>query len=138
MTEHIWKPVDADEDGLTVQITYQNEMGEEFIYTTDGRGYETHLPCWPGCSGDWPGCKASCPALTELDEKWAAEEKKYQKVPPLDPFNFMLNHEAFIDDNNCYVEAFDTLDGAHWEIAVNVEEQLLELFDEETQGEEYE
>ena len=138
MPEHIWKPVEAVDEGLTVQITYRNEQGEEFIYITDGWGCGRRAVCWPRCSGDWPGCKASCPALTELEEKWAAEEREYQKIPPLDPFNFMLNYLCSIDDNNCYVEEFDTLDGAHWEIAVNVEKQLLELLDEETQREEYE
>ena len=59
-------------------------------------------------------------------------------IPPYDPFNFMLNHLCSIDDNNCYVEEFDTLDETHWEIAVNVEKQLLELLDKETQSEEYE
>ncbi len=138
MPDHIWKPVDADEDGLTAQITYQNELGEEFIYTTDGRGYGTHHLCWPRCSGDWPGCRASCQAFSSLQDKWYAEMEEYEKIPPYDPFNFMLNHLCSIDDNNCYVEEFDTLDGAHWEIAVNVEKQLLELLDEETQREEYE
>ncbi len=49
-----------------------------------------------------------------------------------------LTHICSIDDNNCYVEEFDTLDGTYWEIAVNVEKQLLELLDEETQSKEYE
>ena len=42
-------------------------------------------------------------------------------------FSFILKYEVFIDDNNCYVEAFDTLDGAHWEIAVNVNEHFFEV-----------
>ena len=50
----------------------------------------------------------------------------------------ITNHLCSIDDNNCYVEEFETLDGAHWEIAVNIEEQLLEFLDEETQREEHE
>ena len=31
---------------------------------------------------------------------------EYEKVPPYDPFNFMLNHLCSIDDNNCYVEEY--------------------------------
>ena len=50
----------------------------------------------------------------------------------------ITNHLCSIDDNNCYVEEFETLDGAHWEIAVNIEEQLLEFLDEETQRKEHE
>ena len=138
MPEHIWTPIDAVDTGLTVQITYQNEEGEEFIYTIDDWECSAHTVCWPRCSGDWPGCKASCPAFAELEKEWAEEEKQYRRIPPYDPFNFMLNYEAFIDDNNCYVEAFDTLDGVHWEIAVNIEDWLLEYLDEETQSEEYE
>lgn len=53
-------------------------------------------------------------------------------------YNFMLNHFCSIDDNNYYVEEFDTLDGAHWEIAVDMDGQLLDMLDEETKGAEYE
>ena len=35
MKEHIWKPVDAVYDGWCIQITYQNELGEEFVYTVN-------------------------------------------------------------------------------------------------------
>ena len=56
-------------------------------------------------------------------------------MPPHDPFSFMLNHYCSIDDNNCYVEEFDTLDGAHWEIAVDVADHLLDMLDEETKDE---
>lgn len=65
-------------------------------------------------------------------EELVAEQKKYEEIPPRDPFSFMLNREWYIDDNNCYVEAFDTLDGSHWEIAVDINDWLLELLDEET------
>lgn len=138
MPNHIWKPVDADEDGFTAQITYQNELGEEFIYSTDTWECDPRAICWPSCSGDWPGCRASCRAFSVIQDKRYAEMAEYEKIPPYDPFSFMLNHLCSIDDNNCYVEEFDTLDGTHWEIAVNVEKQLLELLDEETQSEEYE
>lgn len=43
----------------------------------------------------------------------------------------MLNHEAFIDDNNCYAEAFDMPDCVQWEIAFDISERLLEMLDEE-------
>ena len=59
------------------------------------------------------------------------EQKRYETMPPHDPFSFMLNHYCSIDDNNCYVEEFDTLDGAHWEIAVDVADHLLDMLDEE-------
>ena len=130
MKEHIWTPVDSDEDGLTTQITYQNELGEEFVYATDG--CISHKMCWPGCSGDWPGCRAGCKAFNSLQDKWNAEMKQEQTIPEYDPFSFMLHHECFIDDNNLYVEQFETLDGVQWEIAVDVGEQLLDLLDDET------
>lgn len=56
-------------------------------------------------------------------------------MPPRDPFSFMLNHCCSIDDNNSYVEEFDTLDGVHWEIAVDVADHLPEMLDEETKDE---
>lgn len=45
---------------------------------------------------------------------------------------FMLNHTEDIDDRNFYVEEFDTLDGTHWEIAVDIEKQIQEYLDKET------
>lgn len=30
MSNHIWNPTDADDDGLMFQITYRNECGEEY------------------------------------------------------------------------------------------------------------
>ena len=144
MQENNWIPVEGIYDGWCAQITYRNEKGEEFTYTTcdelmtfdEQSG--SHAICWPGCCGDWPGCRASCCAYSALLETWADQEKAYCAMPPMDPFSFMLNHFCSIDDNNFYVEEFDTLDGAHWEIAVDVDEQLLDMLDEETKGEEYE
>ena len=144
LKEHIWEPVDAVYDGWCIQITYQNELGEEFVYTTcdELMNSEEHsglrAMCWPRCSGDWPGCRAGCCAYNAMLEMWSAQEKEYSTMPPMDPFSFMLNHYCSIDDNNYYVEEFDTLDGAHWEIAIDVDEQLLDMLDEETKGEEYE
>ena len=54
-------------------------------------------------------------------------------MPPYDPFNFMLNHIKDIDERNYYVESFDTLDGTHWEISVDIGQQIQELLDEETE-----
>ena len=34
MKEHIWKPADGVYDGWCIQITQQNEPGEEFAYQT--------------------------------------------------------------------------------------------------------
>ena len=144
MKEHIWKPVDAVYDGWCIQITYQNELGEEFVYTTcdELMNCEEHsglrAMCWPHCCGDWPGCRSGCCAYNAMMEMWSAQEKEYSAMPPMDPFSFMLNHFCSIDDNNYYVEEFDMLDGAHWEISVDVDEQLLDMLDEETKGEEYE
>lgn len=30
MSEHIWKPVEAVDEGMGVQTTYRNERGEEY------------------------------------------------------------------------------------------------------------
>lgn len=91
MSDQNWRPINAEDDGCAVLITYRNEAGEE--------------------------------------------QKRYETMPPHDPFSFMLNHYCSIDDNNCCVEEFDTLDGAHWEIAVDVADQLLDMLDEETKDE---
>ena len=106
MKEHIWKPVDAVYDGWCIQITYQNELGEEFVYTTCDELMNSeehsglHAICWPRCCGDWPGCRSGCCAYNALMETWAAQEKAYCAMPPMDPFSFMLNHFCSIDDNN--------------------------------------
>ena len=133
MSEHIWFPIDADYDGCGMfEIVYRNERGDEFVHVVDSWENSPHALCWKNCSGDWPGCKMSCPLFTGPMEELVAEQKKYEEIPPRDPFSFMLNRERYIDDNNCYVEAFDTLDGSHWEIAVDINDWLLELLDEET------
>ena len=75
MKEHTWKPVDGVDDGWCVQITYQNELGEEFVYSTCGGPNTSHAICWPHCCGDWPGCRAGCCAYNALMETWAAQEK---------------------------------------------------------------
>ena len=130
MQQHIWTPVDADEDAFTTQITYRNELGEEFVYATYWSARDRI--CWPGCSGDWPGCMAGCRAFNALQDKWHEQRRQAETMPTYDPFSFMLHHECFIDDNNLYVEQFETLDGVQWEIAVDVEKQMLELLDDET------
>ena len=133
MKEHIWTPVDADEDGSTTQITYRNELGEEFVYATDH--CQSHTICWPKCIGDWPGCRAGCQAFNSLQNKWNDQMKKARVMPEYDQFSFILHHKCFIDDNNLYVEQFETLDGVQWEIAVDIEKQLLDMLDRETQDE---
>ena len=52
-------------------------------------------------------------------------------MPPKDPFSFMLNHACGVDEDNCYYEEFDTLDEAHWIIAIDVEDRFLEFLDQE-------
>ena len=133
MSNHIWKPVDADDDGLRFQITYRNECGEEYVHVTDACGSNLHSTCWKNCYGDWPGCKKDCQIFASIMEEQAAARKQLEQIPELDPFSFLLNWECFFDDHNCYVEAFDTLNGAHWEIAVDVDHRLLELLDEDTE-----
>ena len=141
MFEQQWLPISSDEDLGEFQITYRNELGEEYVHVADGFGVDlssssVHSLCWSKCSGDWPGCKMICPLFTGPMEEKAAERKRFEIVPPYDPFNFMLNWDCDLDDNNCYVESFDTLDGTHWEIAVDVSDQVLRLLDEETKGDE--
>ena len=137
MQEHDWFPVSSDKDLGMFQITYRNELGEEYIHVADDFGVDlssssVHSLCWPKCSGDWPGCRMNCPLFNGPVQEEAAERKRFEIVPPYDPFNFMLNRDWDLDDNNCYVESFDTLDGTHWEIAVDVSDQVLQLLDEET------
>lgn len=71
MANHIWKPIDAVDQGLDVQITYQNEKGEEYVFPTGDVIPGSHELCWSHCSGDWPGCKADCCAYNVLLESWA-------------------------------------------------------------------
>lgn len=77
----------------------------------------------------------TAPLFTGPVTEWVEEQKRYETMPPHDPFSFMLNHYCSIDDNNSYVEEFDTLDGVHWEIAVDVADHLLEMLDEGTKDE---
>ncbi len=136
MPDHIWKPVEAEVSGA-IQVVYRNELGEEHIHVTDyGELYtesrSPHVLCWSGCSGDWPGCRKDCFFIQARLESVASEHRELEFVPPVDSFRFMFNHIDYIDDHNCYVEAFDTPDGAHWEIAVDIDRQLLDKLDEET------
>ena len=140
MSDQNWRPINAEDDGCAVLITYRNEAGEEHVHVADSWCVDLdssilHTLCWRQCSGDWPGCKANCPLFTGPVTEWVEEQKRYETMPPHDPFSFMLNHYCSIDDNNCYVEEFDTLDGAHWEIAVDVADHLLDMLDEETKDE---
>ena len=36
-----------------------------------------------------------------------------------------------VDEHNCYVERFDTLDGVHWEISVDIEQKIIDGLDRE-------
>ena len=45
----------------------------------------------------------------------------------------MLNHTEDIDEQNFYVEKFDTLDGTHWEIALDIQQQIQEILDREAE-----
>lgn len=134
MSEHQWFPVDAVQDhSSALQFTYRNELGEEHIHVIDDF-YDYWNPrsgCWSGCSGDWPGCRMICPAFAQIANEMQSERHKYEKMPKYDPFSFMLHHTKDIDDTNCYVEEFDTLDGVHWEISVDIEQRILEGLDME-------
>ena len=61
-----------------------------------------------------------------------SERRRHEIVPPVDPFGFILNRDCTIDDDNFYIESFDTVDGAHWEIALDVSVQILQYLDEQT------
>jgi len=139
MAEHQWLPVDAVQDSNSaLQFTYRNELGEEHIHVIDDF-YDYWNPrsgCWSGCSGDWPGCRMTCPAFAQIADEMQAEKREYEKKPKYDPFSFMLHHTKDIDDHNCYVEEFDTLDGAHWEISVDIEQKIQDRLDQETDEEE--
>ena len=72
----------------------------------------------------------NCPAFAQIANQMHAEKREYEKIPKYDPFSFMLRHTKDIDDHNCYVEEFDTLDGTHWEIAVDIEKQIQMLLED--------
>lgn len=128
---HTWKPVSFEEDGYTIEITYRNELGEEYVDSSDYCG--KRFFCWEGCSGERPVCRWTCPVCnrrpsTSMIEDYVRSERNIE----YDPFLFLEHHECFIDDNNLYVEQFETLDGVQWEIAVDVDGQLLDMLDDET------
>ena len=75
----------------------------------------------------------TCPAFAHVAEQIRAEVREWEKMPPYDPFNFMLNHTKSIDDQNFYVEEFDTLDGTHWAIALDIRQELQDLLDREAE-----
>ncbi len=135
MSEHIWIPVEAVEEYCgEYQFVYRNELGEEHVHVIDNF-FDSGNPracCWKECSGDWPGCRRTCPAFSEAADQMRAMEREYEKMPPYDPFGFMLNHTEEIDTENCYVEKFDTLDGTHWKIALDVHQQIQDLLDQES------
>lgn len=138
MKEHIWKPVEAVQE-MRGEITciYRNELGEEYTHVTElfgvwGNEY-LRACCWSGCSGDWPGCKMTCPLFTDLGNEMLEKQREWEYIGPMDPFSFMLNQTEEIDAHNCYVETFDTLDGTHWEIAVDISRQIMEELDAETE-----
>ena len=75
-----------------------------------------------------------CPAFAQIANEMQSERHKYEKMPKYDPFSFMLHHTKDIDDTNCYVEEFDTLDGVHWEISVDIEQRILDGLDMEDEA----
>ncbi len=138
MSDHIWKPVKVEDLGWDTRVIYENELGEEHIHLADtadlySDGRSLHVLCWSGCSGDWPGCRKGCVFMEACLEYAAAEHRELEFVPPVDPFKIMLNHTRYIDEHNCYVEEFDTPKGTHWEIAVDIDQPLLEELDKEIQ-----
>ena len=145
MDNHIWKLIEATDDGLNIICTYRNEIGEEYVHAVsdafvsfEGDSYgNLRTCCWCGCSGDWPGCKTTCPLFGDIADKRVRSRKESEEIGPIDPFCFKLNHTCEIDKNNCYVEAFDTMDGAHWAIAVDIERQILDFIDWETETKDY-
>ncbi len=137
MAGHNWTPVEAVKDrGGEFQFIYRNELGEEHVHVIEGffNYGNTRAYCWQGCSGDWPGCRMTCPAFAQAADQMMEEQRKSQRMPPYDPFSFMLNRTEEIDASNFYVEQFDTLDGIHWEIALDLEQQILETLEEESQA----
>ena len=136
MPEHEWYPAEVDRESYgDYQCTYRNERGEEHVHTIDSFGSygDPRVFCWRGCSGDWPGCKRDCPLWNTVANDMLEMDRQREETPPYDPFSFMLNHTEDIDDRNFYVEEFDTLDGTHWEIAVDIEKQIQEYLDKETE-----
>ena len=75
----------------------------------------------------------TCPSFAQVAEQIRAEVREWEKMPPYDPFNFMLNRTESIDDQNFYVEEFDTLDGTHWAIALDIRQRLQDLLDLEAE-----
>lgn len=68
MSDQNWRPLNAEDDGCAVLITYRNEAGEEHVHVADSWGVDLdssifHTLCWRQCSGDWPGCKSNCPPV---------------------------------------------------------------------------
>jgi len=139
MAENEWYPAEVERDCYgDYQCTYHNKLGEEHVHTIC-RFFEYGSPrsfCWDGCRGDWPACKRDCLLLNTVANDMLEMERKHEKMPPYDPFNFMLNHTKDIDDHNYYVETFDTLDGTHWEISVDIERQILDHLDEDAEEDE--
>ena len=76
--------------------------------------------------------KKICPLITEYYESVVTERRRHETVPPVDSFSYILNHDCTIDDDNFYVESFDTIDGTRWEIALDVSAQILQYLDEQT------
>lgn len=134
MPDHKWTPVEAVKERYgECQFVYQNELGEEHIHVIDSFcEYDNpRACCWKKCCGDWPGCRMTCPAFTQAAEQIRVMKREYERMPPYDPFNFMLNHTEDINEQNFYVEEFDTLDGTHWEIALDIQQQIQEILDQE-------
>lgn len=139
MDNHSWNIVEATYDGWTIECTYRNESGEEHVHAVsdafvsyEGDSYGNLRPCcWERCSGDWPACKMTCPLFMDIASTILKERKSFEKMPPKDPFSFMLNHACGVDEDNRYYEEFDTLDEAHWIIAIDVEDRFLEFLDQE-------
>lgn len=137
MCDPTWKPVSVEDGGHVLLIHYRNKSREEYIHTADPAELDfwdgnPHRLCWSSCSGDWPGCKTGCPLIAEYYESIVSERRRHEIVPPVDPFGFILNRDCTIDDDNFYIESFDTVDGAHWEIALDVSAQILQYLDEQT------
>ena len=96
MSDQNWRPINAEDDGCAVLITYRNEAGEEHVHVADSWGVDLdssifHTLCWRQCSGDWPGCKSNCPLFTGPVTEWFEEQKRYETMPLHDPFSFIQN-----------------------------------------------
>ena len=121
--ENSWRPADFEDDGYTIEVTYRNDQGEEYVDITDS--YGKFIRCWPGCGGEWPACKHSCPVWNHRTAKCMIEDYLLRESHPgYDPFDAIRLRARFIDeDNERYVEQFETLDGIQWEIAVDLDAQ---------------